>query len=449
MTLSIKFPWIPGGFSPVELACLFVIGCSLLLVSSRKISLRPQMTTVEWMAVLLIFMIVQAFLRNPVGIRIIKSEYVGGRPYFVMVIYILTAYILSTTRTDLGRINKLFKWSVVGYLGSFGINALAQLSGAIAVYTSALFGVHGGHGSLPGQGPDNSVVDTGKADRNSAATMLARASSRCLVAFRNPLTALWHPFWGVILFSALLGAGMSGFRNVIASTGLTIVFAVYYWGRARAVIAGFFVGIVFYLIINIVNVFVPLPPNVQRSLSFLPGTWDEEYLEDAGSSTDWRLEMWQEALTSDRYIKNKFFGDGMGIPRSDFEHMVEISFSAVITDEMSQERAMLGGDFHSGPVTTIRIMGYSGLIVLILVFIVIAVRAHKLIMFSRGKPYFGEVIFFCLPLVWFPLFFLFVFGSFKSSIPTFFLQMGLLRLLEINIRDKEIAENLELSEDKA
>lgn len=442
MTLSISFPWIPGGFSPVELACIYVIVCTFFLLLTRKITLRIQMTAIEWMALLVILMLLQAFIRNPAGIRLMHSDYVGGRAYFVMTVFIFSAYILATTRTNHARISKLFKWSILGYLGSFGINAIAQISGALAVYTGALFGVYGEYGGPLGQDMDNSNADTSKAGRSAAATIWARASSRCLSAFRNPLTALWHPFWGIILLSALLGAGMSGFRNVIASTCLTFVFGVYYWGRGKAVFAGCLLGIVAYLLINILNMMMPLPANIQRSLSFLPGTWEERYVEDAGASTDWRIEMWEEALFTDRYIENKMLGDGLGIRRSDFSHMMAISTSRVITDEMSQERAMLAGDFHSGPITTIRVMGYSGLLVLITAMLLVAIRAHKLIIYSRKKPYFREVIFFCLPLVWFPLFFVFIFGSFKASIPTFFLQVGLLRLLEINLKGREEANEI-------
>lgn len=440
-TLGISFPWIPGDFSPSELASMYVIGCTFFLLLLRKVSLRIQFTSVEWMAMLLILMLFQAFIRNPVGIRLMGSEYVGGRPYIVVVVAILASLILASTRTDHTFIKKTFIMSLLGYMATFGIHLVASISATVASYTGILFGAYGSHSAE--LGPANEALDPTKAGRSSSASALAMLSSRCLVAFRNPLKALYHPFWAAVVFSAVLGAGMSGFRNVTATTIFTLVMGTYYWGKGRAVLLGCFIGVSAYITLNIVNMAVPLPANIQRSLSFLPGTWEERYLEDASSSTDWRTEMWEEALLTDRYIENKILGDGLGIRRSDFTHMVAITDARVISDEMSQERAMLAGDFHSGPVTTIKVIGYVGLFVLIIAMFVVAGRAHQLIMYSRGKPYFREVIFFCLPMVWFPLFFLFIFGSFKSSIPGFFIQVGLLRLLEINLKNNNQDSHIE------
>lgn len=91
---------------------------------------------------------------------------------------------------------------------------------------------------------------------------------------------------------------------------------------------------------------------------------------------------------------------------------------------------MLAGDFHSGPVTTIKVIGYVGLLVLIMAMCIMSYRAHKLIIFAREKPFFREVMFFCLPMVTSPIIYLFIFGSFKTSIPIWFIQLGFLRLLE-------------------
>jgi apolipoprotein N-acyltransferase len=120
--------------------------------------------------------------------------------------------------------------------------------------------------------------------------------------------------------------------------------------------------------------------------------------------------------------------------------MMSMQFASMVTDEMSQERAMLAGDFHSGPVTTIRVIGYIGLIFFILAQTVLAVRAHKLIKRSRDTAYFCVVLFFCIQMVWSPLFFIFVMGSFKAAAPLLFIQMGLLRLLETSFANSRLEE---------
>ena len=102
----------------------------------------------------------------------------------------------------------------------------------------------------------------------------------------------------------LVGAGISGYRNVIASTVMTLALATYYWGGGRAVMKATFISIGVYFLINVVNLVHPLPASIQRSLSFLPGTWEQAHIEDAAGSTDWRVEMWEEALLGDRFIEN-------------------------------------------------------------------------------------------------------------------------------------------------
>ena len=444
--LSISFPWIPGYFSPQELALMFVIGSYALLFLVNRHMVRLRVTSIEVMAIIIFLFIFQAFLRNPAGVRMMGGEYVGGRPYLIVIISFIGGLLLASTTADLKRIKLAYKLSLFCYLGSLGIQATAQLSAKAAGYVGMLFGsVNGGHISS-GSGED------GRAGRNMAAGTLAEFAGRFLIANRNPLRAFFHPFWLSVIGAAIVGAGMSGFRNVIVSTGLTLLFGAYYWGRSKSVVIALMLAVLGYIGANIVNLTVPLPPKIQRTLSILPGTWDEQYVVDAQGSTDWRVEMWESALTTDNYIENKIIGDGLGIRRHDWELMMAMQFSPMITDEMSQERAMLAGDFHSGPVTTIRVIGYIGLLFFIIAQMVLAVRAHKLIKRSRDSAYFSCVLFFCIQMVWSPLFFIFVMGSFKAAAPLLFLQMGLLRLLETSFANSQLemeSSDIEPSVEKA
>ena len=52
---------------------------------------------------------------------------------------------------------------------------------------------------------------------------------------------------------------------------------------------------------------------------------------------------------------------------------------------------------------------------------------------ARGSQYFGLVCFFCIPMVWHPIFFAFVFGSFGTDVPMLLINMGFLRMLQKNL----------------
>ena len=431
MTLAIKFPFIPGGFSLAELISMYVVFCSFLMLLTRKVVFRLRMTSLEWLSFFILLLMLQSYLRNPVGIRLLGSEYVGGRPYVIVFFGVAAGWVLASTRTTQNYISKAFHWSILAYFGSFILNLAAQLSFTVAKYTAILFGITGGH--VADTGYDAVTKDSGRADRNRAASLFARAGSRILIAKLDPIRAIIKPLWLLLLIGIILAAGVSGYRSVIATTAMILMLGAYYWGGLRSVMMAGFLALVGYIGIIVLHLVSPLPPNIQRSLTFLPGPWEERHIEDAGASTDWRVEMWKEAMYTDRYIRNKFIGDGLGISRADYMHMVQISDAVLLTDEMSQERAMLAGDFHSGPVTTIKVIGYFGLIVLTIAMLVLAWRAHRLILFSRGKPFFSQVLFFCVPMVISPIVYMFIFGSFKTSIPLWFIQIGLLRLLENNL----------------
>jgi hypothetical protein len=117
-------------------------------------------------------------------------------------------------------------------------------------------------------------------------------------------------------------AAMSGFRNAIAAVGCTYFVGLCYRGGFVQVMIGSLVGLLALAMVGITNALVPLPPNVQRSLTFLPGTWDERYVLDAENSTEWRVELWKEALLTDRWISNKMFGDGLGFTMRELQYQM-------------------------------------------------------------------------------------------------------------------------------
>ena len=274
-SLGVSFPFIPGGFSTKDLSLIFVIGCAVLLLVTSRISIRLKMSSLEWMALIIILFVLQAYMRNPVGVNAFGSEYVGGRPYLSFILSVAAGWVLASTKTDLATIRRLYWLSLLGMGISACIHVAAHVSGTIASYTGRFFGVYGKLGDIS-TGPQ--TVDDGRAGRNSAGSQIARSGSRWLASCSSPLRALFHPFWFGVLLMVLVGAGISGYRNVIASTVMTLALATYYWGGGRAVMKATFISIGVYFLINVVNLVHPLPASIQRSLSFLPGTWEQAHI---------------------------------------------------------------------------------------------------------------------------------------------------------------------------
>jgi hypothetical protein len=171
-----------------------------------------------------------------------------------------------------------------------------------------------------------------------------------------------------------------------------------------------------------------LPYPAQRALSFLPGKWDPMAKIDAEESTAWRVDMWQAMLYGDKYIENKWVGDGFGFTKRQLDIMQANNENGTNADQ--KENLLIGGGVHSGPVSSIRFVGYIGLFLFLVLLVMTAIKAHRLILRARGTPYLPVALFLGVPMVIFPLIFVAIFGAFETDLPYAVFKIGLLKMLE-------------------
>jgi hypothetical protein len=263
---------------------------------------------------------------------------------------------------------------------------------------------------------------------------LATAIARIIASYVSPLRACLHPLWAPLILLSFAFAAGSGYRNVVASIGLYYLIAIAYRGGFMSVVvaslsAAFGLGA-----LALFNLAMPLPPNIQRALSPFPGTWEQRHIEAADASTEWRLEMWKEALFTEFWIQNKVLGDGLGFSRRELE-MMEAAESGQAYESLGsglsaqQESLMINGGYHSGPVQTIRTVGYVGLMILMLAMIRLAVHAHREILRCRGTEWYSFALFMGIPSIALPFIFTFVFGEFRTAVTQIFLTYGMLSLM--------------------
>jgi hypothetical protein len=250
--------------------------------------------------------------------------------------------------------------------------------------------------------------------------------------------AILRPISMLLFLVFIIGAAGSGYRNVVATAGLTLVIGIFYHHGIFATLASSLVAAMLIGVLAVVNLMAPLPGNIQRALSPFPGTWEDRYVRAGELSTEWRLEMWKEALFTDRWIKNKLLGDGLGMTKEELQRMQSISegrqsWTGSTGLSIQQENMMLTGGYHSGPVQTVRTVGYVGLAVLMAAMIRIAFYMHRLVKRSRGTPWFPLVLFFSIPNLILPFQFVFIFGEFHSACTTIFFGFGLSRLIANNL----------------
>ena len=381
--------------------------------------------------------LITVFFRNPVGINVLGGDRVGGRPYVDVVLGVFV-YLILRKETISPKIARLIP---LVWLGGEIFNALGGLVGLYLPTLGSKIGMLYS-GFLPEFGKEGMSVEVGET-RLGSLQSFGTTMILFIVCSVNP-THLIRPqnflklggyFLGLILIM------LSGFRNALMNvflvTALGAVLRDKFMGVFKVIVIVFIVGLSGVLLsYSSIN----LPWTFQRTLSFLPGNWDPSAVAAAKDSSEWRYEMWRIALISDKYIHNKLLGDGFGVSRPDYERMMDAMLGGVgfVGESVTQERFMVSGQFHSGPVSSIRFVGYVGLVFFLILLFILAKRAYQMIVDSRGTPYQFVTLFIGIPILIYPIFFLFVFGAYENDIISILFYAGIVKMITSSIKNKKI-----------
>ncbi|RYD24106.1 MAG: hypothetical protein EOP88_01580 [Verrucomicrobiaceae bacterium] len=428
-SLGLVLP-IPGNFSMEMIAQIITLGFSSLLFLMRRLPMRARVTELEVVCFLFVLCVLQVYLRNPVGLNLFGGDTVGGKPYILFIITTATAYLLSMLLVPGTDLRWWVRLSVVSSLMNFGLGAIGKVFPGVGYYLGASFS-----SDVEGEGPE---VAAGEATRIAFVRGISVTLAMWISSRISPLKACLRPGWLFLILCTLAAAAFSGYRSQLILVCLYFFVGICYRSGIKGAIFSLFLGSFGIAMLAVVNLVAPLPPNVQRALTFLPGTWDERFERDAQGSTDWRVEMWKEALFTERWIKNKWLGDGLGFTKAELDTMNKINKAnqgGIGVSGMSegQETMMINGGYHSGPVQTIRVVGYVGLAVLLFGFFRVAVHAHRQIQRTRGTEWFPVALFIGLPFIVGPIFWVVIIGSFDGGGRILLLGAALVSMMEKNL----------------
>jgi hypothetical protein len=423
---------LPGHPSSALLGQILVLAFSLLLLLMRKLPFRLAWTELEfWIFVITLF-VVQVYLRNPIGVNVFGGDTVGGRPYALYAVGLATALLLAGLRVPTKDLKMMLRMSIAGGILNAAVSVLGTVFPVIGYYTGASF-ARADDVNYENIGV---VVDERAATRINWLASFSKNAALWVSSFISPLKALVQPLWCALLVLSLAAAAMSGFRNTVFAVILVYSLAIAYRGGLGSLMVSGLMAVGALTIITLVNSLAPLPPNIQRSLSFLPGNWEEKQREQTKESSDWRMEIWKEALTSDHWIRNKWIGDGLGFSAAELAGQMNQrkgARSGLSGLDAHRETILVNGDYHSGPVSTIRVIGGIGLLFFLLAQIRLAVHAHRQIMRCRGTEWFPLALYIGIPVICAPILFVFIFGDFKIGGVLFLISCGMVRLLENNL----------------
>lgn len=383
--------FLPLPFSVRELAVLLSFAVFLVLVALRMVRTESRLFFLDVCVLLNLGYLTTVYLRNPVGVAAFGSSMVGGRPYFETVMAVL-AYIVFT-RVPLGpRIARALPCLIAG--PQIAVSILSALTHFIPHLGPAVARIYSDvevsteSSQTPYQG--DPIGDT----RVVGLEIGNRAASLALISYFPPLSLLSPIRYARFVMFALVcvGFALAGYRSEITAFAVYFMLAAYFRnGLLQTMKAFVCLTIVIASLIGVQSAGVHLPITAQRALSFLPGDWDNAATSDAEESSEWRFYMWQIALNSNEFIKNKIFGDGFGFSGYELQIMEQV-------DNPNGEGAFIGGDrqepwmivgcFHSGPISAIRYVGWVGLALYLTLLFAVAQYAWRLIKAAASTPFF-------------------------------------------------------------
>lgn len=346
-------------FLPGALPLWVPVACGGFLIVIFRRSLDHEIELfppggVAWALVALgMVVVVTAWARGGVGLRSLGSESIGGKKYLLVLASIFAYFVLVSHSVPHKR--------ALAYMGIFYLSGLTSVFSHLVYFAGSkfywLFNIIDSSGAAQQAAADwdvqgNALMRSGAPAAVASAIigfMLARHGLLEMFDLRKP----WRP----LLLLACLGGGLlGGFRSFVVEVGLIFVVFFLLEGLHRT---GYLAVVVLLGLLGFGALAAfsnRLPVSVQRSISFLPVQVDARVRQDAQGSLDWRFEMWKELVRRD-VPKYALVGKGYAIDPS---LLGMAGFNESLGYGLRSEWAMLGGEYHNGPLSVVIPFGIWG-----------------------------------------------------------------------------------------
>lgn len=420
---------LPIPLSIANISALFAIAVLFIQLTLGMQQFHFRLNALDfWLFLCLLGMTITYFL-NPVGLSSLNSDTIGSRPYFE-VGFALAAYLsLASLTPQLKAVMRIPFYSIT-------IALILTIGGAIAFH-------------IPAVGVFLYLFYSGFAPHLGVQSEYGRQMALRLIYLRPLLSPLEYfgllrpQAWKIgtiqplitftVLLFTLLFAMLTGHRIEVAAWGVYIILFCLIKRNMKLLFVGGFFGLAGLIgIYGFHHVVSPLPLSLQRSMSFLPGEWNKEVVEDAEGSIDWRTEMWEDFLGDNHYLNNPWLGDGFGFSKDqkDLLDKQKAEGSGALSPKEVQQYYLISGDLHSGPLSAVRFMGWIGLFLFTILFIVLAAHFWKLCRRSLGTPLEYPILFLSIPWIYFPFKYIFLYGHYANDFPHIIIAMGIYKLLD-------------------
>jgi hypothetical protein len=372
----------------------------------------PQVT---WPLLFLIAVVCFTAKMTGMGVRVLGSDVYGGKRYIYLLCGILAYFALVARRIPPERA----KWCI----GLFFLGGLTNIIGDLLPYVPKwsyfIFWLFPPEGYDLATGLDPDAVRFAGVYRSVGFIVTVMLA---IYGIRGIFSA--GKYWRMILFCILFPVGLfGGFRTYIVVFGMLFLVQFFLEGlhRTRLFPQLAVAGIV--MMIAIIPLTPKLPYSVQRTLSVLPLPLqiDPAAQNNAQESWDWRIKIWQGALTQ----VPEYFWLGKGYLISPLDFNFVMGWDASIHSQFAENEGLaLSDDFHNGPLGVIIPLGVWGAVgFLWFLFAAAYVYYYN---YRYSPPSLQTINTFLLAyFITKALFFLFLFGSFYTDMLQFAACVGL------------------------
>ncbi len=352
------------------------------------------------------------FIEHPFALGIdIMQDYYGGKGYVLFLQALVVYLCLSSLKTDSGTLGKILQWTI-----------------AISVFSSLISTVRGL------LNPETIVMEEGPGgEMGEASRVMVFANISTLVLnliiINFSIKDLFKkPWWIVVAGVACVGIMVSGFRNVIANVVILFAAVSLLYKRWFALLGLPALALGVLTVMSSQGLLHKMPYGVQRVCSVVPFLdVDPAIRRAAEGSTDWRVEMWRWALDDrENFIKDKVWGDGFAKPMSDL--LASTYQKAYGLTQGNQEEFARGGVWHSGPISTIQVMGYVGFSLYLILALIAMIYGWMVSKIYLYHPHRLGILYISVNVILSPITFIFLFGD-STYIAGYIMNVAVIKLL--------------------
>lgn len=429
--LTGRLGFLPLPLTVRDMCFLVVIGFFVLFFATRAVPWKRKLGALDYLIYINLFYLISVYVRNPVGTFAFRSELVGGRPYFEIALAFGAFAILSRVNLT-PYIAKIFPLFFL--IPAAAVSALEITARLIPNLAYPISLVYRGVSVMSVGAVIQEETKVGET-RITSLKEVGQIGVLALAAKYRPLTLVspLFPLRAFMLVACLFAIFTAGFRSVVLIASVYLFLSTILRRSVQDVWTGMSLGVLgLILLISLQGSTLQLPLTMQRALSWLPGDWDNEAVEDAEGSSQWRFEMWEWAWNDERIMRDKVWGQGFGFTLDELNIIAASLMSGqqgnMFLGQSDRESFMITGTLHSGPLSTVKFIGGVGFILYFSLLVYMAVLGWRLCRNAYGTKAFSLALFVSIPIIYEPIHFVAIFGALEMSYVKTLFYAGLMNM---------------------